>query len=63
MGFHTWLYHRLISKIVILIFFHQCILTVMGRGENQMSAGYAYNNERLEIYPSAQGVKFMVIKK
>ena len=35
----------------------------MGCGENQMSAGYAYNNERLEIYPSAQGVKFMVIKK
>lgn len=32
----------------------------MGCGENQMSAGYAYNNERLEIYPSAQGVKFMV---
>lgn len=31
----------------------------MGCGENQVSAGYAYNNERLEIYPSAQGIKFM----
>lgn len=53
-----------VSQIDILIcnfnFCHQCILTVMGCGENQMSAGYAYNNERLVIYPSAQGIKFMV---
>jgi len=39
--------------------FERCVLTAMGCSENQMLAGYSYSNGRLEIYPSAQGVKFM----
>jgi len=32
----------------------------MGCKEKQMDVGYVYENGRLEIYPSEQGVKLVV---
>ena len=41
-------------------FILQCCLTVLGCSQDKMDIGYVYEDGRLEIYPSGQGIKLAV---
>ena len=45
---------------MLLFVVHQCCLSVLGCKEDKMDVGFVYQNERLEIYPSEQGLSLVV---
>lgn len=54
------------SKVIVIVVIvngaSQCCLTYLGCRDNRMDVGYSYNNGKLEIYPSEQGVRLEVRK-
>lgn len=41
--------------------FSQCCLTYMGCRDNRLDVGYNYNDGKLVVYPSTQGIRLEVI--